>query len=442
MAYNRYYKKKNNVGAVIGGTIAFLLLLGLIGGVAYKSEGFRNWNVKDWFSTEKTEKDDEDKKDSSSDVQTSVTNSTNMAIRMLAKTENQDGSISLTYSYTITPNNATRKGVTGALSWVDNQVQDSIGSYLEFSVDSSLQTFTITKKADFNHQAQLVLTCDSAQDVNATITIDCKQVFNGFNQASQKSYSQILTAQNDIVLNTIKSDLAHEVGADNKSSIYTIALNDNYTIQSVSYQLTGYMMGDSINAMVSSGLTIGNDWAISGLDLSTDMTLAKLQGAVSSDSVNMTEQQRQLFESKELFGLAYDMNVVYSMMGETKQATAHILGVADVDDLTFGVVPTGIDVEEDEIIFNQEEETTAIAEFSITQEVQNGKGIFVSGDFNNWGVSTDYRLGWHEGNVWSNSFELELGQHEYKFVIADYETGANADYDSLNAQNRTINVVA
>ena len=44
------YKRKSNVGAVVGGITATVLLLGLLGGVAYKSEGFKNWDVKNWFN--------------------------------------------------------------------------------------------------------------------------------------------------------------------------------------------------------------------------------------------------------------------------------------------------------------------------------------------------------------------------------------------------------
>lgn len=48
--YVKILQKKTNVGAIVGGTIAGLLLLGFIGGVACKSEGFRNWDIKNLFT--------------------------------------------------------------------------------------------------------------------------------------------------------------------------------------------------------------------------------------------------------------------------------------------------------------------------------------------------------------------------------------------------------
>lgn len=440
MAY--YHKKKSNVGAVVGGSIAFLLLLALVGGVAYKSEGFKNWDVKEWFNFNKDSETTDKEEGSSSNVESTVSNSQNMAIRMMAKTVNQDGSVSLSYSYTITPNNATRKQVTGALSFVDGT--EGVGNYLEFAIDNELQTFTITKKADFNKQAQLVLTCVSANNVNATILIDCKQAFLGYANVSEKAYKQVLDASHDIDLLDIRNDLAHDVGADNVSNLYSIALptfadannvEHPYKIQSVSYTLTGYAAGDTLEGMVDSGLTIDNTFALYGLDLSQDLTLTAIQNVVSSDSALMTEQQRQLFESKEYFGIAYDMEVTYKVLNQTKVATAHILGAADVDDLTFGVVPNGMTVEDDHVIFN---ETAVDTDFSITADAGSGKGIFVVGAFNNWTVSTDYRMTWGDGNVWTKTIALEPGTYEYKFVLADYETGANADYDTLNAQNRSV----
>ena len=51
---SKYYRKKSNIGTIVGGTIAGLLLLGLVGGVAYKSQGFRNWDIKNWFTKSTT----------------------------------------------------------------------------------------------------------------------------------------------------------------------------------------------------------------------------------------------------------------------------------------------------------------------------------------------------------------------------------------------------
>ena len=44
--------RKVNIGSVIGYLLCLILLIGLIGSIAYFSDGFKDWNVKDWFTSE------------------------------------------------------------------------------------------------------------------------------------------------------------------------------------------------------------------------------------------------------------------------------------------------------------------------------------------------------------------------------------------------------
>lgn len=48
-------KRKSNSGKVVLISILSVILLGLLAGVAYKSNGFRNWDVREWFSNEKSD---------------------------------------------------------------------------------------------------------------------------------------------------------------------------------------------------------------------------------------------------------------------------------------------------------------------------------------------------------------------------------------------------
>lgn len=48
-------KRKSNSGKLVFISILSIVLLGLLAGVAYKSNGFRNWNVQEWFSNEKSD---------------------------------------------------------------------------------------------------------------------------------------------------------------------------------------------------------------------------------------------------------------------------------------------------------------------------------------------------------------------------------------------------
>lgn len=62
-----YYPKKKNVGGIVATILGIILLLGLVGGIAYKSEGFRNWDVKNWFPTQSEVVDDSSKEEAEED---------------------------------------------------------------------------------------------------------------------------------------------------------------------------------------------------------------------------------------------------------------------------------------------------------------------------------------------------------------------------------------
>lgn len=48
-------KRKSNSAKIILISILSVVLLGLLAGIAYKSNGFRDWNVQEWFSNEKSD---------------------------------------------------------------------------------------------------------------------------------------------------------------------------------------------------------------------------------------------------------------------------------------------------------------------------------------------------------------------------------------------------
>ena len=67
--------------------------------------------------------------------------------------------------------------------------------------------------------------------------------------------------------------------------------------------------------------------------------------------------------------------------------------------------------------------------FTINYGTNSGKGVFMAGDFHsNFSVSTAYRLSWTAGNNWTGTFSFIKGSTiNFKFVIADYDTGKNAN---------------
>ena len=307
----------------------------------------------------------------------------NMRVALLNKTENQDGSISYTYNFTITPENATRKDISGTLSFIDGT--EGIEEFLTFSIDQANMQFTITKKADFSHRAQLVLKCNADPSVRATMTLDCKQHFLGFNDVSEKTYRQVLSENDSVSIDALKVDGATEINAGNFTSVFTVRTNTGYRVEQISAHLTGYVTGDAVDDMSDSGLTIDNTYAISQVDLTNNFTLSALYEAVYADSGKMPGTDALTFSQRNYFGIAYDLTLIYNVDNVIKNYTAHMVAVANTTDLDFGV-PTGLTLEKTVMSF---EKIETVARFVFTDqdgevsyidaEVANGTGWFSTG---------------------------------------------------------------
>ena len=141
------------------GSISCLMLLGLITTVACQNSGGSKVQqaVKDY-----------------SDVRTEVVEESNLSIRMLSKVDNQDGTVSITYSYTFTPASTTRKELVGSIAFA-SETSENVNNYLSFSINNDAQTFTITKLRDFSTQIIFTLTSRADPSIHASITVDCKQ---------------------------------------------------------------------------------------------------------------------------------------------------------------------------------------------------------------------------------------------------------------------------
>ncbi|MCR5348351.1 MAG: hypothetical protein K6E59_01925 [Bacilli bacterium] len=342
-------KRKQNKSkkALIVLSAAALLAVGV--GVGIKSNGFQNWNVDTWFTGEV--KDAAQKGNMVDDVK-----ATGMQIKRLSSVTNQDGSIANTYSYSITPANATRKDMTISIAW-NGQTEAVIGNFLTATIDSSAQTFTITKLADFATQAKVTIQSVSNEDVKAEILVDCKQVFNGFNDNLTQSLVQVLTAQAGVDIETISANGATAAGGNNLSSVYTIAIDDGgVEVSNPSATLHGYITGNATDAMVDSGLTIGNDWAVKLFDFADDFELSDLQGLISSDYAKMGEQNVQTFEGNAYFGVDYEINATLSRGAESVNVKVNMKAIASTANLEFGSVVTSIDPESSHIVFNDDEE--------------------------------------------------------------------------------------
>lgn len=330
-------KKKTKIGAVLCCSTALVSILG--GYLLTKNLGLFNWGGQVINQNE----------NQSSELETTQTTE-HMSVMLMNKVSNQDGTVSYTYTFAVSPDSSTRKDISGTLAFSDDF--EGIDDYLSFSIDNLNSTFTVTKKADFSHQAILSLSCNADPSVKATITFDCKQYFKGFNDVTEKTYRQLLTENNSLLFNGIKNDGALTINASNFSTVYTIPTNTNYRVEEITVTNLKYITGDDIENMSDSGLTIDNNYAISQVNLKGNVTLQSLHDAVYSDTALMPGTNALTYSSKELFGIGYDLQLTYNVASVIKSFTAHMVVVANTSDLDFGL-PTGLSVESNHVTFEE-----------------------------------------------------------------------------------------
>ena len=92
-----------------------------------------------------------------------------------SQVKNADGSITITITYQVLPEEATDKSVTLSLSWSDSSVNDDVNDYLLLEHDASNFEVAITMIQRATNQAKLTITSNSNPGVSAVVLIDFEQ---------------------------------------------------------------------------------------------------------------------------------------------------------------------------------------------------------------------------------------------------------------------------
>ena len=92
-----------------------------------------------------------------------------------SQVKNADGSITITITYQVLPEEATDKSVTLSLSWSDSSVNDDVNDYLLIEHDASNFEIAITMIKRASNQAKLTITSNSNPGVSSVILIDFEQ---------------------------------------------------------------------------------------------------------------------------------------------------------------------------------------------------------------------------------------------------------------------------
>ena len=143
---------KNNKKLIII-SIASLVALITIGSIYYLSHGFKNWPIKE---------------ENSSSIESS-TQSNGIELHLLSTTNNDDGSIIKTFSFSITPSNATDQTVSVSAKYKDGT---SCQNCLTVEANNYSKRITLHCLKAFSKQIIIEVVSNSNPNINATVTVD------------------------------------------------------------------------------------------------------------------------------------------------------------------------------------------------------------------------------------------------------------------------------
>ena len=156
------------------------------------------------------------------DIETEIIKGHGMTLKKLSTTNNSDGSVTKTFSYTILPSDATNKSVIIGF-YTSNSYSNS--NYITYSVNSSTQKISVTCKKAFGEQIKLRVQSTDNSSVYSYITLDYQRKVKSITQGQFGSMTLEFSGDSDLIDGDVDLDngyVKYQFGTLNLDSIYTI----------------------------------------------------------------------------------------------------------------------------------------------------------------------------------------------------------------------------
>lgn len=151
---------KTNMKSIIAVALASAILIGGTASIGYFSKGFKDWNVKNWFTTNDNVKSD------SLATQLKGENGIKLKVKTLASANNYGSQV---ISYSVDPSFNTDT-ILYKVAYNDaSSIEEGV---LSIKHDNSTKQITITCLKSFTKQIILTLYAESNENINASINID------------------------------------------------------------------------------------------------------------------------------------------------------------------------------------------------------------------------------------------------------------------------------
>ncbi len=142
--------KKNRSMKVLGTTLALALLVG-------GTVGIVNHYERPQISDEVNDEQDVTIRDHG------------VTLKLLQKTNNSYGEVDQTFTYSVTPSNATNQAVTAVAKYQDGTSCDAV---MAVSVDTSAKTIKLSCKGAFSKKITVTVTSSANSSAKGTVTVD------------------------------------------------------------------------------------------------------------------------------------------------------------------------------------------------------------------------------------------------------------------------------
>lgn len=168
-------------------------------------------------------------------------------IKEVSRGTNSSNQDYVTLSYTITPLETTYRNFTISAAW-KTSVSSSVDDYVDYSINTAAQTFTVTKLQDFSTIIVVTLQNSNFQDVTASVEFHNSQRFLGWNEGTtQKVDHAPFNAGDGWEYNGLQSWSNYAGLSKGYSTAYTDSITkENATIQSYDIVTTRYYTADVV----------------------------------------------------------------------------------------------------------------------------------------------------------------------------------------------------
>lgn len=282
-----------------------------------------------------------------------VVKADNVSIKRLNTTNNADGSVTITLSYSVIPTYATNTGISVAVKFKDGT---SCSSYLTASVNTTYKTITIICLSAFSKQILLTATASDGSGASATMTIDYEKkltkldagVWDGFTVTIYEDFDDF---SGDTLLN---GAVINQTNFYSPSySLYSVDKSYTYKVEIVSKSFdVGNSVQDSMTHLDDCFLTAMDNAILNGTAFSVSdlMQIAQYYDE-ETDLVTWVKESQEIGN----LGVVMEYTIKITCNEDTTKTTQIVvtfgISLDDIDVDSYVVAVNGITLESSSLLF-------------------------------------------------------------------------------------------